>query len=241
VPRRWYLAPDGRLDVEPPTEGVATYEDDPEAGGLAYSMELLSDLNRFTRPDVPITWTRFAEEHRAVFDSEPLSEPLLGAGAGHLDLWLRPGTPDTAVQVTLCELRADGWEQRVQCGWHRLQHGVEGDHSDELWVDYTFLARDRSPLVVGEWVHRRVPLHHVAHLFRAGSRLRVQLSTPGRDHPFWCFEAPVEPGAVHEVGLGGAHPTTIVLPEWPVSVDHPVDLPPPGSLRGQPCRPAEAP
>jgi len=235
--RRWYLAADGMLtDAQPSTAAEASYLDDLEAGSLAYSMELLSDLNRFTMPEVPITWTAFAPEHRVRFDSAPLDAPLLIAGSGHIDLWIRPGTTDTAVQATITELRSDDWEQRVQCGWHRLQHAVETAESDELFVDYTFLAGDRRELVAGEWIRRRVPIHPFVHLFRPGSRIRLQLSTPGRDHPFWCFEAPVESGASHAVGLGADRSSSLVLPVWTCVPDHPTDLPPPGSLRGQPCR-----
>ena len=238
--RRWYPSADGRLADEPAAEaGWVHYVDDPESGAQAYSMELLSDLNRFTLPQVPIEWTRFAPEHRVRFDSAPMDEPLLVAGSGHVDLWLRPGSDDTAVQATLTELRPDGWEQRVQCGWHRLGHSVELPTTDPHAVDYTFTAEDRVTLHVGEWVRRRIPIHPVTHLFRPGSRLRLQLSTPGRDHPFWCFEPPVVPGAAHDVGTGGEHATVLVLPVWSEVPEHPADLPPPGSLRGQPCRPIE--
>jgi len=237
--RRWYLAPDGALVDRPiDEESHASYADDPDAGGLAYSMELLSDLNRFTFPDVPITWTAFAPEHRVIFDTDPFEEATVIAGAGHVDLWFRPGTVDTAVQATLTELRPDGHEQRIQCGWHRPQHRVESPDADELWVDYTFLAEHREPLEPGAWMSFRLPLHPFAQLLRPGSRLRLQLSTPGRDHPFWCFENPTVPGATHDVGLGGAHASSLVLPVWPVDVEHPADHPAPGSLRGQPVRPA---
>ncbi len=237
--RRWYLTGGASLADEPPGDDESvSYLDDPEAGDLAYSMELLSDLNKFTFPDVPITWTSFATEHRVIFDSAPFEEPLVVAGAGHVNLWLRPGTADTAVQATLTELRSDGHEQRIQCGWHRPQHRVESSDADELWVDYTFLAEHRTPLEVGEWISFRLPLHPFTHLFRPGSRLRLQLSTPGRDHPFWCFENPTVPGASHDVGIGGDHASVLVLPVWPVELEFPADHPAPGSLRGQPVRPS---
>ena len=146
-------------------------------------------------------------------ESEPLPEAITIAGSGHVDLWLLPGTEDTAVQATLTELRADGFEQRVQCGWHRPVHREEDPaHSDDLRVDYTFVPEHRVPLVPGEWVRFRLPIYPFAHVFRAGSRLRLTLSTPGRDHPFWCFDNPVEAGAVHGIGWGGDHPSALVLP-----------------------------
>ena len=203
-------------------------------------MELLSDLNRFTLPQVPISWTRFDDEQRVAFQTEPLEEPLVVSGSGHVELWLAPGTEDTAVQVTLTEIRADGMEQRVQSGWHRPVHRVEDpQHSDELRVDYTFTAEDRAPLTPGAWIRCRVPFAPVTHLFRAGSRLRVAVSTPGRDHPFWCFDNPTVDGAAHLVGRGGDHASAVVLPEWPVQLAHDPQHPVPDAHRGQPCRPAE--
>jgi predicted acyl esterase len=239
VPRRWWFDADGRLSDElPELDGADRYLDDPDAGEQAYSSELLSDLNRFTMPQVPITWTRFADDHRVAYETAPLDEPLVISGTGHVELWLAPGTEDTAVQVTLTEIRPDGNEQRVQSGWHRPVHRIEDPlHSDELRVDYTFTEDDRSPLTPGEWLRCRVPIAPVTHLFRAGSRLRVAVSTPGRDHPFWCFDNPVQPGAAHLVGRGGEHPSALLLPVWPVHLAHEAEHPAPDAHRGQPCRP----
>lgn len=239
-PRRWWLADGGALvDEAPAEETTASYVDDPEAGELAYSIELLTDLDRFTQPQVPITWTRFEDRHRVTLESGPLGEAVTVAGFGHVDLWLRPGTADTAVQATLTEIRPDGLEQRVQSGWHRPIHRAEDPaHSDELRVDYTFSPDDKVPLMPGEWLRFRLPLYPFAHVFRPDSRIRLTLSTPGRDHPFWCFDNPIEEDATHDVGLGGAHPSALVLPVWPEGVAHPADYPAPGSLRGQPTRPA---
>ncbi len=241
-PRRWYFAEGATLvESAPAGSGADSYTDDPDAGELAYSMELLSDLDQFTRPKVIIDWTRFADSHRVAYQTAPLTESVLIAGSGHVDLWMCAGSADTAVQVTLTEVRPDGMEQRLQCGWHRPIHAVEDpDHSDELRVDYTFLESDREELVSGEWKRFRIPIHPIAHLLRVGSCLRVAVSTPGRDHPFWCFENPVVEGATHLVGRSEDHPSSLVLPVWSLDLDHPDDYPPAGSLRGQPSRPAEA-
>ena len=240
--RRWYLGSGGRLvDTPPVADDADSYFDDPDAGALGYATDLLDDLLRFTQPTIPTKWTRFDDAHRVAAETEPLPEAATVAGGGHVDLWLLPSTADTAVQATITEIRSDGIEQRIQCGWHRPVHRVEDPlHSDELQVDYTFAPEDRRPLEPGEWVRFRLPIYPFAHVFRAGSRIRVAVSTPGRDHPFWCFDNPVTEGAAHAVGLGGAHPSSIVLPIWPDGVDHPLDLPPAGSLRGQPAREAES-
>jgi predicted acyl esterase len=238
--RRWWFAAEGHLLDEPPADaGADAYLDDPGAGEHAYSSEILEDLDRFTFPQVPIDWTRFADEHRVAYETEPLAEAMVVAGAGHVELWLAPGTDDTAVQVTLTEIRPDDLEQRVQSGWHRPVHRQEDpDRSDGLRVDYTFAPEDREPLVPGEWIRVRVPIYPFTHLFRRGSRVRVAVSTPGRDHPFWCFDNPVQERASHLVGRGGEHPSSLVLPVWPVVLDHDPEHPAAEAHRGQPSRPA---
>jgi predicted acyl esterase len=239
-PRRLHLAEGGRLVDQPPAAtGADQYRDDPDAGEEAYSKELLVDMDRFAATDVPIHWTRFPDGCTASYETEPLDAPLVLAGSGHVDLWLRPGTSDTAVQATLTEIRSDGHEVRLQCGWHRPVHRVEDPaRSDDLRVDYTFAPEDRRALVPGEWIRFRLPVYPLTALLRPGSRLRLTLSTPGRDHPFWCFENPVVAGATHQVGRGGDRASALVLPVWDVAIEHPEDLPAPGALRGQPAREA---
>lgn len=237
VARRWWLGPDARLvDGAPDAEGADRYLDDVDAGASCYA--LTERFDDFLLPSVPIDWTRFADECTAAYETAPLAEPLTVMGQGHVDLWLCPGTVDTSVQATLTEVRPDGHELRVQSGWHRPVHREEDpERSDHLRVDYTFAPEHRAALVPGEWVRFRIPFMPVAHVFRAGSRVRLALSTPGRDQPFWCFDNPVEAGAAHLVGRGGAHASALVLPAWS-GVDHPEDLPAADAVRGQPARPA---
>jgi predicted acyl esterase len=236
VERRW-LGPDASLLPAPPAaSGADRYLDDPEAGAICYS--LAETFDDFVAPTVPFDWSRFADGYSVAYETEPLTEPLTLMGQGHLDLWLRPGTTDTSVQVTLVEVRPDGVEVRLQSGWHRPVHRREdAARSDDVRVDYTFTPDHREPLVPGEWLRFRVPLMPVAHVIRTGCRLRASIATPGRDMPFWCFENPVEPGAGHDVGWGGDHASALVLPVLD-DVDHPADLPAADALRGQPSRPS---
>lgn len=235
VARRWYLGSGARLlDASPDTDGADRYLDDVGAGASSYA--LTERFDDFLLPSVPIEWTRFADECTAAYETDPLTEPLTVMGQGHVDLWLCPGTPDTSVQATLTEVRPDGHELRVQSGWHRPVHREEDpERSDHLRVDYTFAREHRAALVPGEWLRFRIPFMPVAHVFRPGSRVRLALSTPGRDQPFWCFDNPVEAGAAHLVGRGGIHPSALVLPAWS-GLEHPEELPPADAVRGQPAR-----
>ncbi|HQF94801.1 MAG TPA: CocE/NonD family hydrolase [Microthrixaceae bacterium] len=240
VARRWWFGSDGTLgDEASAEEGFVAYTDDLDAGEHCYA--IIESLQDFTRPTVPLDWTWFEDEHVVRFETEPLTDQVTVAGQGHVHLWLRPGTEDTSVQVTLTEIRPDGMEVRVQSGWHRPVHRVEDPtRSDDLRVDYTFTPDDREPLVPGELIGFRVPFMPLAHVFRAGSRIRVGVSTPGRDMPLWCYDNPVTEGAVHEVGVGGTAASSLVLPVW----DDPAHLlapeheahPPADALRGQPAR-----
>lgn len=233
--RRWWFDSDGSLRSEAPKEvGADRYEDDVDAGDIRYAQTEVFDA--FIEPTVPVDWSYFADEHTAAYETT-LSEPIVVAGQGHVDLWLRAGTADVAVQATLTEVRPDGNEVRVQCGWHRLVHGAEDpERSDELRVDYTFAPEDRRDLVPGEWYRARIPFMPVSHVFREGSRIRVTISTPGRDMPLWNFENPVTAGAAHEVGRGGDRASALVLPVWPEGAEHPEDHPAEDALRGQPAR-----
>ena len=231
---RWWLGPDHALVNDAPTaESSASYVDDPDAGAESYSVT--DDFDAFIQPTIDYTWTRFADGHQVGFEAL-VDETITIAGQPHVDLWLRPGSADSAVQVTLTEIRPDGVEVRVQTGYHRLTHRVEERPGDELHVDYTFAEEDRADLVPGEWIRARVPFLPVAHLFRKGARLRLAISTPGRDHPFWRFENPIVEGASHEIGIGGPHATSLVLPVIPTP-DHPADFPKANALRGQISRP----
>lgn len=237
VARRLWLGPDHRVVADAPAdEGIVTYADDPDAGAESYAAT--DDFDAFIRPTIDYEWTRFPAGCQAVWEFD-VDETFTIAGQPHLDLWLCPSTTDTAVQVTLSEVRPDGQEVRVQTGYHRPVHRVEEHPDAELFVDSSFAAEDRADLVPGAWIRTRVPLLPVAALFRKGTTLRVAVSTPGRDHPFWRFEDPIEPGATHQVGVGGAHASSLVLPVIPTP-DHPVDFPPADALRGRVHRPAAA-
>jgi len=237
TPVTWWLAADGRLaDGQPSDAGADRYQDDPEAGESSYALTDVFD--DFIKPTVPLDWTRFADECAVAYETAPLDESITIMGQGHVNLWLCPGTTDTSVQATLTEIRPDGYELRVQSGWHRPVHRQEDDErSDDFQVDYTFAPEHREALVPGEWVRFRIPIMPVAHVFRPGSRLRLALSTPGRDLAFWRFDNPIEAGASHLVGRGGDHASALILPAWH-GVDHPDDHPPADAVRGQPARPA---
>src|SRR5207248_1418978 len=57
----------------------------------------------------------------------------------------------------------------------------------ELWPDPTYQQKDWKALVPGEWTPVRVAIAGFQHVFRAGSRIRISVDTPGDSRAAWRF------------------------------------------------------
>ncbi|MEZ5371617.1 MAG: CocE/NonD family hydrolase, partial [Microthrixaceae bacterium] len=254
----WYLAGDGALQSWRPTVDASdrfTPED-----GAGSIVTTTAGSSTFQQPVSALNaeWNQAPEGNLLAYDTAPLSDDLVVAGPGFLDLWAKPGSADASVQVDLTEIRPDGEETYVQSGWHNLAHaGLDESLTDRFQVEYTYRLADRERLDADRWVHRQVPIPASTHVFRAGSRLRITVSTPGRSRPLWTFENPVRPpDAPITVGRGGPHASSLVLPTLTPRAlvaaqvgtadasgarslrasDVPAGRPDCGTLRGQPCR-----
>jgi hypothetical protein len=139
-------------------------------------------------------------------------------------------------------VRPDGIEYIVQSGVLRVAHRKINDElSDTFLIDYTFAAEDFELLTPGEFIETKVPFRPFAHAFRAGSRLRLIIDTPGRDSPLWAYENPSYGRDVfHSVKHGPDAVSFLLLPVVS-GVEVPATYPPCPSLRGQICRPYVAP
>ncbi|WP_208029274.1 CocE/NonD family hydrolase [Rhabdothermincola sediminis] len=237
--RRWYFGPDETLtDAPPTTAGSDGFVFDPAAGSTSYTTAAAHD---FIKPLVPSDWTQAPEGASLSYLTAPFSENVVMAGPGYADLWLRTDEPDAHLEVVVSIVQPDGSEYYVQHGLLRASaRKVDESRSNQLLIEQSFRARDREPLPAGEWVQVKVPIFPFAQVFRAGSRLRVQVNTPGRDTPLWQFEnpPPTRPDPVYEIGRSPEHPSGVVLPTVKAfPVDIPAGFPPCPSLRGQVCRP----
>ncbi|MEL7209021.1 MAG: S-layer homology domain-containing protein, partial [Actinomycetota bacterium] len=182
------------------------------------------------------------------FETDPLAADLPVLGTGSVDLHLRSTAPDVDVEVNITELRPDGSEVYVQSGWLRASHRQEAPGSTALEPFHTHLASDAADLPPDEFVPIRVELFPVAHVLRAGSRLRLTVEAPGGDRPFWRFASIDAPGAVNDIGHSVGRPSKVTLPVVadPGAPAGLPNCPADGgwSLRGQPCRdevPSRAP
>jgi predicted acyl esterase len=166
-----------------------------------------------------------------------LTKDVVLAGNSSLDVWVRSSARDTDLQVTLTEVRPDGKETLVQNGWLRASHRkLNPRQSTALNPVPTHLKQDARGMRRGKFELVRVPVFAVAHAFRAGSKIRINLQAPGGDRQIWDFGT-LEDGTIRNaIGLGGRYPSKIVLPVVQGATAKGTPLPVPTALRGQPSR-----
>jgi uncharacterized protein len=166
-----------------------------------------------------------------------MTKDLVIAGPSSLDLYLKSSARDTDLQVTLSEVRPDGNETYVQNGWLRASHRkLDPKRSTAIDPWPTHLKRDAAPLPRGAYTLVRVPIFPVAHVFRAGSRLRVTVQAVGGDRPRWDFATIDKGHAVNTISLGGKLASSLVLPVIPGATAKGTPLPGATALRGEPNR-----
>ncbi len=234
---KWFAAADGGLALTPadePTAHVWTFDE--LAGGTSFFGESGYQLSA---PIWDTEWTRFAPGHILSYETAPFETAQVVAGPGIAELWVNSPVDEVTVQVTLTEIRPDGQETLIQSGWLKLGHR-KAELGENLRLIRRYSEADFSPMPLNTWVPALVAMPSVAHPVRAGSRLRMLISAPGRDHGLWEFRAPeYETIPSFQLGLGGMHPTSLTMSILP-DIDIPESYPPCPSLRGQPCRNYEA-
>lgn len=240
-PGEYFLAPGGELSKTTPSAGEASYTADP-AARPAQTLPGSGDADAW-KAQPPYNWTPLPAGKGLGFTSEAMTDDTLIAGPSSLDLQLKSTALDTDVQVAITEVRPDGNETYVQSGWLRASHRhLDSAKSTALMPVPTHLEEDSADLPAGQFSEVRVPIFPVAHMFRAGSKIRVTITATGGDRPRWDFETIDDGNAQNTIQLGGAKPSKLVLPIIPKatwnkggSVTVP-PLPGPTALRGEPNR-----
>lgn len=233
----WFLGADGALVDDDATEdeGADVFTVDPEAGDLTFFAE--EEDYELLAPTWDFAWQDPAPGEAASYTTPPMEADTVVAGAGYADLWVRTSAEDADVQVTLSIVQPDGTEFAVQSGQLRLSHrALDGEVGDDLEVDHLWDEESRAPMEPGEWTQVQVAIPSFAQAFREGTRLRVVVSSPGRDRGTWRFATTGEAGDEVTIGRGGEHASSIVLATVD-GVEVTGDLPACPSLRGQACRP----
>ncbi len=220
---------------KPATQSSVEYTSDPAARPIQ-TLVGAGEADAW-KAQPPYNWAPVTAGKGLGFTSPAMTGDTLIAGPSSLDLWLKSSALDTDIQVTLSEVRPDGKETYVQNGWLRASHRkLDKKLSTALNPVPTHLKEDGANLPQGEYSEVRVPIFPVAHMFRAGSKIRVTITAPGGDRPIWDF-ATLEQGTTsNSILLGGAKPSKLVLPVIPGVDAQGKPLPTPTALRGQPSR-----
>ena len=232
----WYFGPNGTLsNSRPAVDGFDSYNPDPTARptqtlpgqGQSDSWEVMPAYD----------WEPIADGTGVAYATAPLAADTTIVGPSSVDLWLRSSDVDTDIQVSLTEIRPDGLEAYVQSGWLRASHrALARKGQTPITVVQTHLEQDAAPMPAGEFVPIRVGIMPVAHVFRAGSRIRISLEAPGGDRTRWAFDTFATGGTVvDDVARTRLMPSRLVLPVVR-RAEAPAGLPPCPGLRGQPCR-----
>jgi len=174
------------------------------------------------------------------FTSPTLASQIVMAGPGSVDLWIVTESEDVDLQVTLSEVRPDGQEMLIQSGWLRASHRLLDEQaSTPLRPRHPHTAESFRALSPGELTKLRIELFPFAHVFRAGSRIRLSISSPGGGSNAWPWAFQSLPG-VFDVRIAHdrtAHRSSMVLPVVePNNADIPVSLPEIDKVWLQPSR-----
>jgi hypothetical protein len=148
---------DHRLDAEPAPERALVHRS-PQTVGLAGG-----DFSGFAIVgDMPVD-QRGDDGASLVFDGAPLGRDMAILGAAEVELALAVDRPSAFVAVRLCDVAPSGAVARVTCGLLNLAHRAGHDTVRQV--------------VPGERMTVRVKLNDASHVFAAGHRVRVAVST----------------------------------------------------------------
>ncbi|MDE0887727.1 MAG: CocE/NonD family hydrolase, partial [Myxococcota bacterium] len=259
TPWRLYLHADGSLAEASPSaagESASKFEHDPEAGQRTLEgpqphyywppCDDVAEPGCVADPPEGSGWAYPAAGKALVFETAPLAVDHVLAGSASVDLWMQSSATDADIEVLISEISPAGDEIYVQAGWLRVSQRALAPGASELRPEKTHLEADAAPLPPGQWEPVRVEVMSFAAAFRAGSRLRLEISTPGDNRELWRFallEYPPDAQVEHQVAHSLAQPSSLVLPLIPASAypggTVPAAHPACNSSRGRPCRPWE--
>ena len=235
-PTSYYLGKNGTLSRTKAKKGSAvSYKSDPSARPAKTLGENAQGDSWLAQP--PYQWEPVAAGKGLGFITPPLSKDVFMAGPSSVDLYLKSSKANTDVQVTLTEVRPDGNETYVQNGWLRATHRKLNKKLSTAYDPVqTWQKKDAKYLKKGKYNYLRVQIYPAAHVFRAGSRIRLNIQAPGGDRTIWDFDTIEKGKTKNTIGLGGVIPSKLVLPVIPGEDAQGTPLPGPTALRGEPNR-----
>lgn len=222
--RTWFPGAGGTLSTAPGARTSVEYRPDPAAR---------REVRNGPTPGSTV-WEPVADGNGVAFLSAPLTEDLVVLGPAAASIALSSSAPDTDLGLTLGEVRPDGTEIRVSTGTQRASmRNLDRARSTRTRPAYTLDAPRPLRPGVNEVQVQILP---VAHVFRAGSRIRLTIAAVGGDREAWRYDSIDPAGGVtrNTVHLGGARPSSLTLTLAPLRGYPTEQLPCPSA--GKPCR-----
>jgi len=237
--------PRGSVQFEswPPTEAEArTWQLADLDGGEAIA-EFLVDVDRSQELTKAadddgnefdnLAWELLDDDGAIVFETDAFTEDLLLLGTGRVSLSLQADEADADLQVTITEVRPDGYEMLVQAGWLRASHrAIDPSETTDVMPWHLYTLEDNAELPSGEFTQVDVEVFPVGHIFREGSKLRLIVDSPGGNRNLWAFDVLPNDGTAIQVDPSAS---TLTLP-FVSGIDVPEGLPDCENTRSQPCR-----
>jgi uncharacterized protein len=236
--RSWFFGPNGTLTGKAPKKGGSqsfTWDKTARpAGDFAGTNTGSGDL---WTANPSYDWKQPPAGTAASYLTPPLGADTAIIGAGSVQAWIKASVPDVDLQVTVSEVRPDGKETYVQSGYLRTSLRALDKRKSSPLEPVLSLRRDTvAKLPKGQFSKIVIPLYYEGHMYRAGSRIRVTVSSPNGDQPVWSFAETVPQGTAKvRIASNKKHPSRLILPLVP-GVTAPTPLPPCPALRGEPCR-----
>jgi uncharacterized protein len=230
---RWYFHPDGSLQQLAPPDGdsASTFVHDSAAGNRVTLVG-----GGIDKPQPTWDWRQPATSEAISFVSAPLTKDHVFVGHASGDLWVKSTADDADLEICITEVRPDGKESYIMCGWLRASHRTLLEGSTELQPLNSHYKEDLIALDGEKWNLVRIEMMPFSHVFRADSRIRIIVDTPGDSMARWRFNLlEFESNPTHSIAHHGEHPSSVALPLIP-AINVPTELAPCNALRGQPCR-----
>jgi predicted acyl esterase len=180
-----------------------------------------------------LSWELLDDGEAIVYETDAFTEDLLLLGTGRVSLSLQADEADADLQVTITEVRPDGYEMFVQAGWLRASHRAieDGESSDTLpW--HPFTPEAAADLPAGEFTQVDIEVFPAGHIFRTGSRLRLVVDSPGGNRNLWAFDVLPHDGSTITVDPAASSLTLPFVSDF----ETPEGLPDCMNTRSQPCR-----
>jgi len=230
----YYLGPGGSLStLKPSGASAASFRPNP---AVRPATDLPESANAWAAQP-PYDWTPVPAKNGVAFQTAPFASNTTVVGPASLDLYLRSSAKVTDLQVTVTEVRPGANEEEyVTSGFLRSSNRQMSPAATALQPVPTYLPGSRAALPSGRYSLVRIPIDPLAHVFRAGTALRIVLSAPGGDRPAWAFATPdTEDRVLDRVAMGSLGASSLVL-NVVGGVAAPATMPACGALRGEPCR-----